>query len=169
MKVILLAAVTADGFIGKTDDHLSTRWTSKEDTKFFIKLSKEIGNLVLGSKTFLTFNQKIKGRKFYVYSRKSEIANEYNNDIEVVNEDPQDLVDRLSDVGMEKLMIAGGSSIYTQFIKAGVVDELYLTVEPIVFGDGIKLFNEEIEVKLDLLEVIDLSDQIRVFHYKVKK
>lgn len=169
MKVVLAAAVTADGFIGKNSDDLSIKWTSKEDTKYFLKLSREFKNVVLGSKTFQLFRGKLTQRKFFVYSRSNSVENPHEIDMEVVNEDPKELVQRLESSGVESLMIAGGSSIYTQFLKAGVIDELYLTVEPIIFGSGVKLFNEEIETELDLLETINLSDQTKVLHYKVKK
>ena len=62
-------------------------------------------------------------------------------------------------------MLGGGASVYTQFMQAGLVDELFLTVEPIVFGSGIKLFSETVLAKMQLLEVFDLSAQTKVFHY----
>lgn len=167
MKVVLVAAITADGFIGRDDSDLSTKWTSKEDAKFFRSLSKEMRNLVVGSKTFATFNRKIEGRKFYVFSRQGTVANLYENELEVVQESPVELVTRLKNEGLEKLMIAGGSSIYTQFMQAGVVDELYLTVEPVLFGEGVRLFNAKVETLITLVETLTLSEQTTVFHYKV--
>lgn len=168
MKTILMAAISADGFIGKHDSDLSTRWTSKEDTKFFIAKSKELKNLVVGSKTFATFNRKLDERKFFVFS-KHTVENLFDNNMEVVNEDPQQFVTRLEQQGVNELMIAGGSSIYSLFMENNLVDEIFLTVEAIIFGDGVKLFNQELEKKLVLLEVIDLSEQTKVLHYKVEK
>ncbi|MCB9813580.1 MAG: dihydrofolate reductase [Pseudomonadales bacterium] len=167
MKVILMAAITVDGYIGLTDNHLSTKWTSKEDAIFFRSFSREVGNLVVGSKTFKTFNRKIEGRKFFVYSNQDSIENLFDNEIEVVHESPVDLVNRLESQGFEKILIAGGTSVYTQFMQAKVVNELYITVEPQVFGNGQKLFNASIEQKLLLIEIINLSDQTKVLHYKV--
>jgi dihydrofolate reductase len=51
MKVFLIAAVTADGFIGRDASHLAD-WTSPEDKKLFRKLTTEAGVVVMGSKTF---------------------------------------------------------------------------------------------------------------------
>lgn len=169
MKITLVAAISVDGFIGKNDSDLSTKWTSKEDGQFFRKLSKDIKHLVVGAKTFATFNKKIDGRKFYVFSRQSEINNQYQNDMEIVNQDLEVFIESLENNGIKELMIAGGSSIYTQFINSGLVDEIYLTIEPILFGEGVKLFNDEVGVKLNLLEVIDLSSQTKVMHYRVEK
>ncbi len=53
MKVSLLAAITADGFIGRDATHLAD-WTGKEDKKMFIELTKEAGTIVMGSRTFAT-------------------------------------------------------------------------------------------------------------------
>lgn len=169
MKVSLVAAITVDGFIGRHDSDLSIRWTSREDTKFFVKKSKEIVNLVVGSTTFAAFDRKLEGRKFYVYSRNETVENPYDNDIVVVNESPEQLVTRLESEGIENLMIAGGGEIYNLFMRAGVVDELFLTLEPVVFGEGIKLFSGRVDSTIKLHEIIDLSEQTKVLHYIVEK
>lgn len=169
MKVSLVAAITVDGFIGRHDADLSTRWTSREDTKFFVKKSKEIIHLVVGSKTFATFNRKLEDRKFYVYSRNETVENPYDNDIMVVRDSPEELVRRLELEGIENLMIAGGGGIYTLFMQSGVIDELFLTLEPIVFGEGIKLFSGKVDSKIHLREILDLSEQTKVLHYLVEK
>ena len=169
MKVTLVAAITADGYIGRNDSDLSLTWTSKEDKMFFRAISKEIGNLVVGSKTFATFDRKILGRKFYVYSSRATIENVHDNDVVLVQESPAEFVEKLAAQSVPGLLVAGGSSIYTQFMQAGVVDELYFTIEPVLFGKGVPLFNSEITAKITLIEVIRLSDQTNVFHYKVEK
>lgn len=37
------------------------------------------------------------------------------------------------------------------FLKAGLVDTIYLTIEPIIFGKGINLFNEDLHYFLKLV------------------
>ena len=167
MKVTLIAELTADGFIAKDDAHLSTRWTSKEDSLFFLERAKHAGHMIVGSKTFATFNRQMKGRKMYVYSRSLEVENAYNNDIEVVSLAPKELIADLAKRGIEEVLITGGSSIYTLFMNAGVIDTLLLTHEPVIFGTGVTLFNEAVSAKLQLSLVHNLSDQTKVFEYEV--
>jgi riboflavin biosynthesis pyrimidine reductase len=50
---------------------------------------------------------------------------------------PQRLVTWLEQRGFPELAVCGGASVYQQFLQAGVVETLYLTVEPIVFGSGV--------------------------------
>jgi riboflavin biosynthesis pyrimidine reductase len=47
-------------------------------------------------------------------------------------------------------------------MKAKVVDTIYLTIEPILFGKGMNIFNDELDFKLTLrnVESIKESDSI---------
>ncbi len=52
--------------------------------------------------------------------------------------DPIDLERLLADLaarGVERLMVEGGGSMHTQFLQAGVVDELHLVIAPFLIGD----------------------------------
>ena len=169
MKVTLIAAVTIDGFIARDETQLSTRWTSKEDTRFFRKISAEVGHMVVGSKTFKTFDRKMAGRKIYVYSRNKTVENSSKNDIEVLSMTPKKCIAELENRGVKEILICGGASIYTLFMKAGVVDRLLLTQESTVFGVGVPLFTEPIKAKIRLDIVHNLSDQTKVFEYEVIK
>jgi dihydrofolate reductase len=166
MKVFIVAATTADGFIGRTADHLAD-WSSKEDKKLFVKLTKEAGTMVMGSKTFATIGRALPGRKTIVYTRdphESDI-----DDVTFTNEAPADLVNRLANEGHESLAICGGASIYSLFMESGVVDELYLTIEPVVFGTGVPLFGNTLENGLTLLSAENLNPSTVLLHYSVNK
>ncbi|MEK7152943.1 MAG: dihydrofolate reductase family protein, partial [Patescibacteria group bacterium] len=67
------------------------------------------------------------------------------------------------------LAVSVGASIYSLFIQAGVIDELYLTVEPVLFGTGITLLKDETEVVLQLLDTRKLNDNAVHLHYAVKR
>jgi dihydrofolate reductase len=36
-------------------------------------------------------------------------------------------------------------------MKSGLVNTLYLTIEPILFGNGMRLFKEDLDIKLELV------------------
>jgi dihydrofolate reductase len=166
MKVFLIAAVTADGFIGRAAYH-TTDWTSPEDKKLFVRLTKEAGVMVFGSRTFETLGRALPGRRTIVYTSHPEKITAEG--VEATNEVPADLVKRLADEGANGLAICGGSSIYTLFMEAGVVDELYITVEPLLFGQGLALFSDKLETDLRLLDVSKLNDNAVLLHYAVQK
>lgn len=164
MKVFLIAAVTADGYIARHGDHAAD-WTSKEDKQVFVRLTKEAGVMVMGSRTFATINRALPERRTVVYSSKPDHITVPG--IEVTNEAPGDLVRRLEKEGANGLAVCGGATIYDLFMQAGVVDELYLTVEPVIFGRGITLFNTPLDLSLKLLETEQLGSNSVLLHYQI--
>nr|AIA10735.1 RibD C-terminal domain protein [uncultured bacterium] len=164
MRVFLIAAITADGFIGRTSGHTAD-WTSSEDKKLFVKLTKEAGTLIFGSTTFKTVGHALPGRRMIVLTSKPD---EYDaEDVVFTSESPAELLKRLEDEGTEAVAIGGGGKVYHEFMAAGLVQELYLTVEPVVFGQGVSLFAGELDTKLELLEATALNDNVILLHYKV--
>jgi dihydrofolate reductase len=114
---------------------------------------------------FKTIGRALPKRRNIVYS------NEPINvpGIEVTSLAPQELVAKLEKEGVEELAICGGSTIYTMFMKASLVDSLYLTIEPVIFGKGMSLFNDVIDAKLELVN-FRRTDSGTIFNeYKVIK
>lgn len=167
MKVTLIAAISADGKIAEKTDQSSLDWTSKEDTKFFIEKTKEAGTVVMGRKTFATINKPLKGRRLIVLTRDPSKESPMPG-VEFTNDEPEILVRKLEHEGVTELALAGGSSIYGQFLKAGLVTDIYLTVEPILFGGGVPLAHGFERVLLHLESVQQLNPQTVLLHYKVK-
>jgi dihydrofolate reductase len=169
MKVFILAAVTADGLIARDGNHFPD-WTSPEDTALFVKLTKEAGTMVMGSRTLKALQERgrrLPKRRIIVYTR--DPASISGERVEPTSENPHDLVKRLEAEGIERLAICGGATIHDLFIEAGLVDELYITVEPLLFGSGLGLFNKSLGVRLELLDTQKIGDQAVLLHYKVLK
>nr|AIA15178.1 Dihydrofolate reductase [uncultured bacterium]AIA15312.1 Dihydrofolate reductase [uncultured bacterium] len=166
MKVFIIAAVTADGFIGRSSEHLAD-WTGGEDKKVFVRLTKEAGVMVMGSRTFATIGRALPERRTIVYTH--DAARITTDGVETTSEAPAGLLARLKAEGAFGVAICGGASIYELFMAAGVVDELYLTFVPIVFGKGLNLFTKERATKLTLLETSSLADGSVFAHYAVEK
>ena len=166
MRVFIIAALTADGFIGRDGGHTAD-WTGGEDKKVFVRLTKEAGTIVMGSRTFATIGRALPGRRNIVMtSRPASITAE---GVETSDETPEALVKRLGSEGVEALAVCGGGAVYDSFMRAGVVDELYITYVPVLFGRGVTLFAGELNATLDLQEESKLADGSVLLHYIVKK
>ncbi len=174
MNCFIIAALTADGFIGRDAQQTSTHWTSREDYKWFTKKSQEAGIVVMGRQTYETIGQPLSERINIIYSR--QIAGQAlvedqeslaKGKLYYTQLEPAVLIKKLAELGFKQLAVCGGSSIYTLFMQAGVVDELFLTVEPILFGQGVKLFQQKLEQDLELVKSDKLSDQTLLLTYRV--
>lgn len=168
MEIFIIAAMTADGFIAKSDQQISTDWTSKEDAQFFRQKTREAGVIVMGSKTFATIGQPLPDRLNVVYTQNpQQFANFDQTQLLATSLEPVQLVQLLESKGYKSMAICGGSSIYTMFINSGLVTRLFLTTEPVLFGTGVTLFNQQVQSKLQLVTTHQLSEQTRVSEYLV--
>jgi dihydrofolate reductase len=167
MKTLIIAALTADGFIGRDAKHLAD-WTGKADKKLFTDVTKAAGIMVMGSRTFETIGRALPGRRTIVYTHRPEEFAGIDS-VDTTSEDPARLIAKLRAEGANGVAICGGASIYNMFMAAGVVDELYLTYVGKVFGTGVPLFGDSLNFDLDLLEIKQLDEQTVLLHYAVKK
>lgn len=163
MNVFLIAALTADGFIGQSSDHLAD-WTSPEDKKLFVRLTTEAGVVIMGARTFATIGRALPNRRMIVYTTNPDKINDKN--IETTDEDPKKLISRLKDEGEKGVAICGGAAIYTLFMNAGVVSDIFLSIVPKFFGNGIALFDKTLDVNLQLKDFSKLNENTLLLHYQ---
>ncbi|MCU0680536.1 MAG: dihydrofolate reductase family protein [Planctomycetes bacterium] len=164
IPVTLIMAITADGKIAKDSGHLAD-WTSREDKKHFVEITKEFGVIMMGENTFKTFPAPLKNRLNVVFS-----LNENQPEIEGVKwvkGEPEEVLKELEKMGYKKVLLGGGSFLNTLFMQKKLVSELILTVEPKIFGAGLSLFNQDLDADLKLLELNKINDDAFVMKYKV--
>ena len=171
MTTFIIAALTVDGFIAKDSAHSPLTWRSEGDRKFFIERTKEAGLVVMGLNTAKASKKPLPGRRNIIYAdSKDQLFHwkEYEG-WEITQDDPSDLLFRLEKEGHKEVAICGGATIYTMFMEQGVVDKLYLTIEPLVFGAGMSLFNKELDVKLELVSERKSDEGAIFLEYNVRK
>lgn len=164
-------AITPNGFIAKENGDSS--WTSEADQRRYDELSQAAGNVLIGRKTYEALKAQnlfpLPGRYNVVITHQENLLAD-SADVLITNKSPREVLDHLQAKGFETAFVAGGGELNGAFLSAGLIDELYLTVEPLVFGKGIKLFGDlDFENKLELIEVTKLSDNEIQFHYRVLK
>ncbi len=165
IKTILLMAQTLDGKIAKDSDHFPD-WTGKADKRLFVDITKAAGALIMGSRTFDTIGKPLPGRKNIVMTRNPQRISTWDN-LVYTNLAPQVLLAKLESEGFREVVLAGGTRINSIFQRAGLIDELIVTITPMIFGSGIGLFEEGIEVDLVLKEFRPLDEARVCLHYRV--
>jgi dihydrofolate reductase len=72
--------------------------------------------------------------------------------------------------GGKDVSIGGGAAVIQQYLAAGLVDELQLTVVPVVLGDGTRLFDNlaGAEVKLEPVRAVETPDVTHLSYRIVK-
>ena len=151
MKVTLMMAMTLDGKIAKDTGHFPD-WTGSEDKKLFAALSRKAGAVIMGSRTFDTIGRPLPGRLNVVMTRNRARRSRWDN-LRFTHAPPGQLLDDLHAQGYTHAVLAGGALINTLFANAGLIDEIVVTVCPLIFGQGIGLFADGTALALDLQSV----------------
>ena len=166
MNITIIAAISADGKIAERTSQSSMDWSSKEDMRFFVEKTKEARAMIMGRTTFETIGKPLKDRLIIVLSR--EPGKSIPGQVEWTSESPQTIVSNLERRGYTNVIIAGGSQIYTLFLQERLVTDLYLTIEPVLFGStGVPFIADTGRINLRLLETTSLSPQSVVHHFEV--
>lgn len=161
MITFMIAAMTADGFIAR-DAHHPAFWSSKEDKKRFVELTKRAGVIVMGSTTYKTLPRPLAERVNIVYSRSKQFEG-----VEMTQSDPRTLLNELEGRGFKEVAICGGAEIYNLFLRAKAIQKIYLTIEPLVFGKGVTMFKDEVNYRLELMNIEKTEHGALMLEYNV--
>jgi dihydrofolate reductase len=68
--------------------------------------------------------------------------------------------------GDKKIAIAGGADTVAQFLRAGLLDELYLHIAPVILGSGERLLDNIGEPRLQIIKAVN-SPTVTHIHYRI--
>ena len=171
MKVMLYMGTSINGYIATKDG--DSTWTSEEDLQGFREHSKEIGNCVMGKNTY---ESAVRDGIFpfpdvlnVIVSHKL-IENTWGNNVLITNKSPRDIIVLLEQKGFQSVFLIGGGQLNSSFVKEGLIDEIYIDVEPLVIGEGIQVFTpSDFEYELKLVDIKKLNEDTVQLHYQVLK
>lgn len=170
MKITLYMAISIDGFItkGETDSD----WVSETDWEEFYGHIKANDAVVMGRKTMEQFDSHefpIEGVYNFVLSSNTSLHKESDN-LSILDISPIDLVLTAQEKGFENLLLIGGGYTNESFLKASLIDEVVLSVHPIILGEGLNLFGtSNLTVKLNLISSKVVNSELVQLKYKVIK
>ncbi len=164
MKLTLYNAISIDGFIATKNG--DTSWVNAIDWEVFEKLSYETKHLICGR---TTYEEVLKNNDFdtnlielYCLTTQPKENNEFKS--------PEDILKNLKSKSVDNALLIGGGITNASFLKENLIDEVILSIHPIILGDGVRLFEGE-ETKLDLekISVTELGEGLVQVRYRVIK
>jgi len=162
-------AITADGKIAKSASHFAN-WTSGADKKMFVEKTKSAGVIIMGLTTYQTIGRPLPGRLNIVLTPEPEKETSIPGSLEYTSQNPKEILEDLEKRNFFEAIIGGGATINGLFLKENLVDEIWLTVEPKIFGEGLNLFRGvETDLNLELLETVQLDKNVVQLKYRVIK
>jgi dihydrofolate reductase len=155
MKIVLVFVSTLDGKVTKWDDPYVRKWSSKSDQEYFSRIWKDSRLIVMGINTFNADPPTPSAKRLLVImTHKPSDYKKYevSGQVEFTAESPAQLASRFEKDGHEQMLVVGGPHIATSFLKEQLSDELWLTIEPKIFGNGINVVaDDRLDIDLSLI------------------
>ena len=89
--------------------------------------------------------------------------------LKFTNKHPKQIVSELEKQGFKQALLVGGSGINALFFKDKLIDEVWITIEPKIFGRGNNLIanlNLDVQLKLESLKKLNGKGTL-LLKYKV--
>ena len=144
-KVILGAALTLDGCIARPDGSVDYLVMTKEGAAEFARFYKTIDTIVLGRKTLDAVAgmpdgpyKSPDGIQTYVFSGTRQPGE--RDGVVFTNQSPTVWLRKMRVRRGKHIFHMGGGELARSFLKADLVDELFLDIVPILLGSGLPLF-----------------------------
>jgi dihydrofolate reductase len=171
-------ATSLDGFIARQDGQID--WLNQANLAVpsgedcgFAKFMASIDVLVMGRNTFeqvLSFGQWPYGSTPVIVISRSlqSLPTTAPATVSLLADDPAILVERLSANGVKRIYVDGGLTIQN-FLAKNLINEITVTIIPVILGTGKPLFAElKKDIHLELLESKAFSFGFVQNKYRVK-
>ena len=167
-KIKLFIASSLDDFIARENGDID--WLPENTASGYDDFINSVDTVIMGKKTYdqvLTFGDyPYKDKKSYILTRSNDYPKDEN--IKFVLDAEKLVKDVIYDTGTD-IWLIGGAEVISTFVNLGFVDEIILSIIPVVLGKGIPLFKDiEKEAKLELIKTTDY-DALVELHYKILK
>jgi dihydrofolate reductase len=169
-KVILGVAVSLDGFI--EGPHGEYDWCLTDQDYGLSGFFKRIDSIFVGRKSYemlLGLEGGIQGFptfKEYIFSTTLDKVKE---GAILIKGNIRDEVEKIKKQKGKDIWLFGGASLTTSLMNMGLVDELWLSVHPLILGSGKPLFqNMEGSIPLTLLDSKTYSTGLVSLVYAIK-
>jgi dihydrofolate reductase len=171
-KVKLFIASSLDCYIAREDGGID--WLYTDADYGYTKFYDSIDTIIMGRKSYdqsLTFVvYPYKGKKVYVFTRMKVRKNNNEQDVEYIDTNIQGFITSLTQSIGKDIWLLGGGEIASVLLNAGLVDEIILSIHPIILGRGIPLLrNIQKEVNLKLENSLSFESGLTQLCYKVLK
>lgn len=177
-KAILEIALSADGYVAGLHDEQDWLEQFDDPSEFgFDTFIPTVGAIVVGMRSYEIgvergwFKDQAYGPSplFVVCSAQPENPSA-DADFRFITSGIEDAYHQAAEAASEKnVYVFGGPSIVQQFLEKGLLDEMHLHYVPVMLGQGIPLFAnmQERRIQLERLEVKAFAKGLSSIYYKV--
>ena len=162
MKVILVMVTSVDG--KSTKGRLApNKWASTEDQRHFFTLLKMSPLVIMGRKTYEAARSSMELSPHTMRVVVTSYPERFLNDrvpgiLEFTKDDVKQIVSSYRERGYTQMLVLGGERLNKAFFENSLIEEIWLTIEPRLFGMGKGIVgNIDLDIRLQLLDIQTLN------------
>lgn len=168
MRIVLIVAQSLDGRITRHDAP-GASWASAADQTWFRQSLREFDAHVMARKTYETIRAQLQPpptsgpRRIVMTHHPENFANDTSpGTLEFTDDTAHQIRHQLIEAGCQACALLGGASAHDVFLAADLVDEIWVTIEPRLFGTGTPIVRETQDRTLKLIHCarLEASDSI---------
>lgn len=172
MNVVMIVAVSEDGYITAGEDPNPSNWTSDEDRTFYQATLNKYNLYLMGHATYKKTKNTLPAHAYKIVMTHNASEQPSIPNTLFTNKSFTSILQSFSARHTEVLVI-GGASIYNQLLNQQLIDEALVTVEPVLLHRGTKFmtnknFYENYGFALVSKKILNQSDTT-LYHYVLKK
>ncbi|MBN8692362.1 MAG: dihydrofolate reductase [Bacteroidetes bacterium] len=169
-KVILYIAMSLDGYIAKPNDDLSfLDIVQKEGEDYgYFDFIKSVDTVIIGRKTYDWVMKQVTefphaDKPTYIITRHSKPS---EGNLHYYNGSLKELITKLKSEKGKTIFCDGGSQVVNALLKEKLIDEMIISIIPVMVGNGTRLFeNERPEQELHLVSSKSFEKGLVQLHY----
>jgi dihydrofolate reductase len=171
-KLILQVAVSLDGFIEGPNGEID--WCLTDQNYGLKDFFKQIDTLFIGRKTYELMLRMADSApagfpkfKEYIFST---TLDKVKDDAVLIKKDVQSEVEKIKNGQGKDIWLFGGGNLTTSLMNLGLVDEIWLAMQPVILSGGKPLFaNLKDRVALRLLDSKTYSTGLVFLKYAIEQ
>ncbi|OGY43776.1 MAG: hypothetical protein A2729_00825 [Candidatus Buchananbacteria bacterium RIFCSPHIGHO2_01_FULL_39_14] len=169
IKFTAIVVATLDGKIAQDERHYSD-WSSRED-KIFLKYFLDQSDLIVVGNNTYKLIKPLQRRRCLVFTSQVKTISKKSELCFYCNPQNVSLKNLFKKFNFSKIAILGGTKTYSLMLKEKLIDEIYLTIEPIIFGQGLNIFDLKLPPNFfKLISIKKLNDKgsVLLYYSKIK-
>jgi len=175
-KISLFIAMSLDGYIAKPNDDLSfLSLVEKQGEDYgYANFTKNVDTVIIGRKTFDWVAREL-GTAHYdngennIFVITSDKSRKNTDKITFYTKGIYKLIEDLKSVEGKDIYCDGGAEVINELLKHDLIDEMIISIVPVLLGGGIRLFKDGREEQLlELVETKSFDTGLTQVHYKRK-
>lgn len=160
-----------DGYIAREEDG-GIDWLFSDADYGYRQFYDSVDAVIMGRKTY-ELEQKLgvkhEGKRCYVFSRRRSRKGKEGHGAEFVRDAAEFTRRIVQEDSPKDVWLEGGGEVVSALMNEGLVDEIILSIHPIILGRGIPLFRNMNEARLELTKSTAYESGLVQLHYKVSK